>query len=114
MAEYGFTILEPERMRVDEVAAALYGANVVAGVEGSQLSHSLLGAADGATMLTLQPPQRFAAPLKRYSEAIGFRWGFLIGEQQSHDVWRVNVDDLRRTLDLLLHPRRIARTSEHL
>ena len=100
LSDAGFHILDPSSMKLDALVAALLDARVVLGVEGSQLTHALPAAADGATLLTLQPPHRFGSPLKVYAEEIGLRWGFLIGQPRSKESWAVDLDELRRTLDL--------------
>lgn len=102
LSEHGFHILDPSSMKLDALVAALLDARVILGVEGSQLTHALPTAADRATLLTLQPPRRFGTPLKVYAEQIGLRWGFLIGQQRSGESWVVDLDELRRTLDLAL------------
>jgi capsular polysaccharide biosynthesis protein len=102
LREHDCQILEPEKMSVETLVSALLGARLVVGVEGSQLAHAFLAAADRAAILTLQPPARFGTPLKSYCDHIGFRWAFLIGESRENNNYVIDADDFRRTLDLVL------------
>jgi capsular polysaccharide biosynthesis protein len=100
LSEYGFHFIEPESMTLDAFLASMLEAKLVVGIEGSQLAHTLPTARDGATLLTLQEPYRFAIPLKYWTESIGMRWGFLIGHR-SANRYMIDPDELRRTLDLV-------------
>jgi len=101
LSDYGFHFVEPERMTLDAFVASMLDAKLVVGIEGSQLAHTLPTASDGAIILTLQPPDRFATPLKPWAESIGMRWGFLIGHPSANS-YRIDQDELRRTLDLVV------------
>jgi len=55
----------------------------------------------GGAFLTLQPPNRFSNPIKNYADALGFGYGFVLGHQSGQDAFRVDLDDMLATLDLL-------------
>jgi capsular polysaccharide biosynthesis protein len=101
LRDYGFHFVEPERMTLDAFLALMLDAKVVIGLEGSQLAHILPTARDGAILITLQQPRVFDTPLKLWVETIGMRWGFLIGHQ-SEGGYRIDPDELRQTLDLVV------------
>jgi hypothetical protein len=100
LTDYGFRFIEPEHMTLDALVATMLGAQLVVGIEGSQMGHMLPAAADGATLISLEPPDRFDTPFKLWTESIGMRWGFLIGHP-SENSYRIDQDELRRTLDLV-------------
>lgn len=104
LAARGFTILEAEKLTVPELARELAGASVVLGVEGSQLLHGIFGMADGGTVVTLQPPDRFITVIKVYCDALALRYALVVGEGTSGG-FRIDVDRVVRTVDLALAAR---------
>lgn len=73
LAARGFAIVEAEKRSVPELARALAGADVVLGVEGSQLLHGVFGMAAGGAVVTLQPPDRFITAIKVYCDPCAAR-----------------------------------------
>ena len=55
LSSQGFVIVDPQKMSVDEILFETLGAEIVVGVEGSQLAHGLFPLGDAGTILTLQP-----------------------------------------------------------
>lgn len=108
LAARGFAILEAEKLSVAELARELAGAEVVLGVEGSQLLHGVFGMADGGAIVTLQPPDRFITAIKVYCDALGLRYALVVGEG-SPAGFRIDVDRVVRTVDLALGGRAAAR-----
>lgn len=100
LAARGFRCLSPMEHPVDEILDACSGARVVVGVEGSHLTHALLALPPDATLVTLQPPQRFNHILKTYCDGIGLRYAFTVGHAQEQG-FRVDEDGLERLLDSL-------------
>jgi capsular polysaccharide biosynthesis protein len=99
VAGRGLDVVEAERLDVAELAARVAGARVVIGVEGSQLLHGVFAMADGGTVITLQPPDRFITAIKIYCDALGLRFGIAVGEGSS-EGFRVDLDRVARILDL--------------
>jgi hypothetical protein len=93
----GFAVLHPPEHSAEELLAACWGARIVLGVEGSHMVHGLLAMKDGGTVCALMPPFRFNTILKDWSDAIGLRYAFMVGEAHG-DGFRV---DLRRLTALL-------------
>jgi hypothetical protein len=89
---------------VPELARELAGAGVVLGVEGSQLLHGVFAMADGGTIVTLQPPDRFITAIKVYCDALGLRYALVVGEG-STEGFHIDVDRVTRTVDLALDAR---------
>lgn len=96
----GFTILDAESMSAAEIVQKTLGARIVVGVEGSQLVHGLFPMSDNGVMLTLQPPYRFNNVYKDYTDCLGLRYAFVIGNPIA-DGFEIDIDDLARILDAI-------------
>lgn len=94
----GFAVMCPTEHSVDEILNVCTNANIVVGVEGSQLVHALLVMRPGGTLVTLQPPNRFNNILKTYCDGLGLRYAFTVGHPHEHG-FRVGSDQLMRLLD---------------
>jgi hypothetical protein len=99
LAADGFEVLDPSQLNVEELARALSGADLVVGVEGSHQVHAIFSLRAGAGLLAITPPQRFTTVNKRWTDLLGIRYGYLVGEPES-EGFRVDIDRLRRTIDL--------------
>jgi capsular polysaccharide biosynthesis protein len=99
-ARRGFRIVEPEQLGVPAIVAACAGARTVVGVEGSALLHGILLLPPGGAVVALQPPGRFVGLLKHLTDRDGQHFGFVVGTPAG-DGFRVDGDELERTLDLL-------------
>lgn len=99
--ERGFRILDPMNATVDELIAACAGAQVVAGVEGSQLVHGLMVMPRDAVLFVIQPPDRVLSVLKMTTDRQGQVFAFVIGEG-STDGFTARWDEIDRTLDMAL------------
>ncbi len=100
----GIDVLDPSKLSAAELIQRCAGAQVVIGVEGSQLSHGIVQLDDGASLLVIQPPQRFNNPIKATCDALGVRYGFVVGRIGSDPEARegdfsVDVDAVHRLLD---------------
>jgi hypothetical protein len=100
LARRGFAIVEPETMTVDELHKVINGAPVIVGLEGSSMSPSILTVRDGGAIVNLQSPFRFNNLYKDYTDALGLRYGFVVGTPQESS-FTIDPDDVERTLDLL-------------
>ncbi len=100
LARRGFAIVEPETMTVDALHKVLSGAPVVIGLEGSQMAPSILTLRDGGALVNIQSPFRFNNLYKDYTDALGLRYGFVVGTPKENS-FTVDPDDVERTLDLL-------------
>jgi hypothetical protein len=98
-ARRGFAILDPSAASVDAIVAVCAGAEVIAGVEGSQLVHGLLVMPPGARALVLQPPARAVSFLKRITDRQGQDYALVVGVG-NNEAFRVAAEDVERTLDL--------------
>lgn len=101
LAGRGFETIHPELMSVDELSKALSSAEFCVGVEGSALTHATMMLPPGACIVAIQPDDRFTSGIKWFADAVGMRYGFLVGERQSSDAQiHVELKRLHATLDL--------------
>lgn len=99
LVKEGFTVIDPTAMTVEEIAGAAYGAEVIVNMEGSHVNHAIYFARDGASFLAVTPPERFNTPFKQWTELLGMRYGFVVGDPDT-EGFSANIDDVRRTMDL--------------
>jgi Glycosyltransferase 61 len=94
----GWLVLEPIATDLDALLAAISGAEIVMGVEGSHLAHLFYALAPGRTVLALMPPHRFNLLLKDYCDRLDLRFGFHVGVQRE-DAWEIDLPGLLRLVD---------------
>lgn len=99
MQRLGFDVVDPQRLSAEEIAARTLDARVVISVEGSHISHVIYSMSDDATLLVLQPPNRFSLAYKEYTDRMGMRFAFVVGEPHS-DGFTVAPAQIEATLDL--------------
>lgn len=99
LTKEGFAVIDPTEMTLAEIAGLAYGADLVVGMEGSQLEHAIYFARDGAKFLAVTPPDRFNTPFKQLTELLGMRYGIVVGDPDT-EGFSANIDDVRRTMDL--------------
>lgn len=99
-ADYGFQTLYIDRDDADRMAAAAGAAEIVIGVEGSQLAHGVIAMRPGGTLVTLQPPNRVTTSLKQLTDCWRQRYAMVVGTGTARG-YRIDWDQLRRTLDLI-------------
>jgi hypothetical protein len=97
---YGFDILACDDLEPAEIVYRSLDARVIIGVEGSHLSHALYPVAASGALLVLQPPDRFAMPYKEAADALGPRFGFVVGPP-AEAGFSVDLDEIRLMLDRL-------------
>ena len=78
----GFTIVDQEHLTAEQIAHACFDAELVVGVEGSHLAHAVLQMKPGATLLVIQPPDRFNNPFKDLCDALDMRYGYLVADPE--------------------------------
>lgn len=100
MSRQGFEIIDPTIQTVSEIVSRINRAAIVVSVEGSALAHGLLSMANDGAMVTIQPPRRFNNIWKDFTDTLGMRYGFILGEDHG-DSFSVNCDDLLRTIALV-------------
>ncbi len=97
----GFDILDPEQLSAREIAERSLDAAVVVAVEGSHLSHAIFSAADQATFLVIQPPDRFALAYKEFTDRMDMRFALVVADPVEGG-FAVALDEVHRLLEQLL------------
>lgn len=100
LAAHGFTIIDPMALSAREIAQAMMGARCVVSVEGSQISHAIFALADEASIVVLQPPERFCLQYKEYTDAMGHHFGFTVGTARDGG-FEIDTNELRHLIDRL-------------
>jgi hypothetical protein len=94
----GFEVLRPEELTPTQIASRTMGAEMVIGVEGSQLLHALLTLAPGGVICSIQPPFRFVNVIRDYTNCLDMRYATILGHV-AEGGFRVQMDGLKRLLD---------------
>jgi hypothetical protein len=101
LARSGFVIIDVERTPVEEILEILVNAKLVVSIEGSQVSHCVYAVPIDCALLILQPPDRFAANHRLWSNCLGVSFGFVVGTTGATG-YLFNTTEIFRTIDLLL------------
>jgi hypothetical protein len=96
----GFVILDPQNSSAKVIMEKSMGAQIVAGVEGSQLAPGLLSVKDHGTVLVLQPPNRFNNIYKVVTDALEMSYSFVVGSPADKG-FKIDINELGKTLDLI-------------
>ncbi|AKF08755.1 glycosyltransferase 61 family protein [Sandaracinus amylolyticus] len=99
LAREGFEIIDVAREDVDSIVRRTRDASVVCGVEGSALMHGLLAMREGGAVVALMPPYRFTMALRDHADAMGMRFGYVVG-CGTRTRFQITEDELMRTLEL--------------
>jgi len=102
LVRHGFTVIDPMKLSAAEVSRLSLDAKVVVSIEGSQISHAIFSMADDATLIILQPPDRFCMQYKEFTDALDMHCGFLVCEPGAAG-FTVDIDALMRLLDRVPH-----------
>lgn len=96
----GFEVLDVTSS-VEQIVSTLQRARVVVSVEGSQVAHCTYTLAQGCGLLLLQPADQFSAVHRHWTECVGVRLGFVVGERGGGG-YVFSAEEVMRTVDLLL------------
>lgn len=98
LANQGFVIINPAKQSVSEIASKILGAQIIVGVEGSQLMHGLFSMQEHGTLLTLQPPYRFNNVFKDYTDCLEMKYAFVVGDPDPNG-FKISLVTLDKTLN---------------
>lgn len=101
MKARGFEVFDPLHARLEDMAAACLDAEVVLGVEGSQLANGVMWMKTTGTLVVIQPPQYFDMYFKGRCDCEGMRYAFIVAEPRSSDAFWLDINPLQRLLDRL-------------
>lgn len=98
--DYGFKIINPMEMTVDDIVAICANAQVVAGVEGSHLEHGLAVMPAKSTLFVIQPPDRVVATLKQETDRQDRRFAMVVGDG-TQDHFTADWTNIQHTMDMV-------------
>lgn len=96
----GIRPIRAETLSVADLMATCEGAQVVIGVEGSQLTHALAVMPPGGALFALMPPDRVTAAMKLMTDRLQLLFALVVG-QGSTDGFTVHIQEIETTLDLI-------------
>ncbi len=99
LSKRGFVILDVETDSLDRILSHLVSAKMVISIEGSQTCHGAYSLPKDSGLLLLQPPGRFLVSQRGWSENIGVRFGFVVGDPKENSTY-FSVLDILKTVDL--------------
>lgn len=95
----GVKIVEAETSG-ETVARAMLDAQIIIGIEGSQLSHATYNLQDNGALLVIQPPDRFYNPHHEWARLLGMRYGTVVGHARPTG-YVVDIDEVLDMIDRL-------------
>ena len=96
----GWLVVDVATASVADLQRALCGARVVVSVDGSNIDHAHLSLAPGGVMVVLIPHDRFTVRQLGLSRAHGVSPGVVVMEGAAGGGYRVDLDEVLRTVDL--------------
>lgn len=97
----GFETVDTSTLDATEILRRTIDARVVVGIEGSHLSHAIFSMKEDGTMIVLQPPDRFAMVYKDFTDCLGMRFAFLVGNQKQGG-FTILRSEMTKILELVL------------
>src|ERR1700733_3486325 len=98
LARDGFVIVDPEKQSTHEVVEACSGAQIVLGVEGSQLIHGFMAMRQRGAILAIMPPYRFVNHYKDLADCADLYYGMIVGTA-AKGGFLIDPNELRRLLE---------------
>jgi Glycosyltransferase 61 len=100
LALRGFRVLDIEsRPSASQVVSMLAGAEVIVGMEGSNLAHAILCASEGAFIVAINPADRFNNVYKDYCDNLGMKYGFTVAAFDGTGGYFADLTSLETLLD---------------
>lgn len=93
-------IVDIAKATVADMQKVLVRAPVVVSIEGSQLDHALLSMPEGASMVILEPQDRFLLRFLGICRARNIRPGFTVVEGSLANGYHADLDEILRTIDM--------------
>jgi hypothetical protein len=101
LTKNGFVTVNVEMDTLEHLLGVLAGAKLVISIEGSHAAHCIFSVPENSGLIALQPPDRFMAFHRDWTEAVGVRFGFVVGVTDGIG-YRFSTSEILRTVDLML------------
>ena len=101
LIKHGFIIVDMEFDSLQRLLETLATAKVVVSVDGSHGAHCAFSVPENSGLIVLQPPDRFVAWHRGWSEAVGMRFGFVVGARGERG-YCFSCSEILQTMDLML------------
>tara|TARA_R110000787_G_scaffold46612_8_gene113024 strand:+ start:14902 stop:15960 length:1059 start_codon:yes stop_codon:yes gene_type:complete len=89
-----------ESTPIEELYAALYKADFILSIEGSQMAHAIIAGKPKSTLICIQPPSRFYNPFKNYCSDADIGYAILVADEGlTKESFVVDIDNLKRLFD---------------
>jgi hypothetical protein len=100
LAQKGFEVLDT-MSDLTAIIRTLRSAKLVVSMEGSNINHFNFCAAPNCALVVLQPPDRFTAFHRHWTECVDVRLGFVVGEKRGQN-YAFSISEILKTVDLAL------------
>ncbi len=100
LRQRGFRVIDPMKLTAEEILRACAGAKVVAGIDGSGLSHAIALMAPETTLLVINPPNRFNNVYKDMTDCMNVNYAVAVGISLGDDFY-VDLDEIDQILNLI-------------
>lgn len=101
LTKNGFVVVDVGSDSLEHILETLSTADVVVSIEGSHATHCLYSMPQNSGLIVLQPPDRFLAWHRCWSEAVGVRFGFVVGSL-AENGYCFSCTEIIQTIDLML------------
>jgi Glycosyltransferase 61 len=102
LTKKSFKVIDLEKLPVEDAITQLLNAKLVVSLEGSHASHINYTIADGGGVLLLMPPRIFTNIHKGWTDAMGFNYGFVVGDDIDDNSFSMDIGNVLKTIDLML------------
>lgn len=91
-----------ESTPINELYAAIYSADIILSIEGSQMAHAIIAGKPGSTLICIQPPYRFYNPFKNYCSDAGIQYAVFVADQgMTEESFNVDIERFKRLLEII-------------
>lgn len=102
--DYDIKAYVAESTPIKQLYSEIYSADIILGVEGSQLAHGIIAGKPGAVLVCIQPPARFYNPFKNYCSDANIKYAFFVAEpDEKNDSFWINTERLKYFMNKVEH-----------
>ena len=101
LVKQNFVIIDLASDSLDKIIETLRNAKIVVSMEGGHIAHCVFACPESSGLIVLQPPDRFSAVHRGWSECLRIAFGFVVGCSGDAGYY-FSVSEILRTVDLML------------